>query len=207
MKTKIVCLMGKSSTGKDTILGRLFSEQKLKMKKVVPYTTRPIRVNEKNGVDYFFVSEEEFQTLQKENKIIEERAYDTVHGIWRYFTVNDEQFQDTSMDICIVGTLEVYESLCRYFGKEVIVPVLIDLEDGERLTRALEREKKQVQPKFQELCRRFLADCQDFSEEKIQKAGIEKRFYNQDLDQCVEEILTFLASQGIGKEAAYGDKN
>lgn len=194
---KIVCLMGKSSTGKDTILQLLFSRRKNKLHKIIPYTTRPIRAGETHGKDYFFVDEEGYLTLREEKKIIEERAYDTVHGIWRYFTVADQQFSQKDWDYCLVGTLEMYHNLCSYFGKERVLPVLVDLEDGERLQRALLREKQQEHPKYQEMCRRFLADSEDFSEENIKKAGIEKRFFNEKLEECVSEIEEYLKSQGI----------
>ena len=47
---KIVYLMGKSSTGKDTIYKRLLDEMSQRLHRIVPYTTRPIRLKEKNGV-------------------------------------------------------------------------------------------------------------------------------------------------------------
>ena len=40
-----------------------------------------------------------------------------------------------------------------------------------------------------ELCRRFLADEADFSEEKLSEAGIVKRFQNDDLERCLQEIF------------------
>ena len=61
-----------------------------------------------------------------------------------------------------------------------------------RLQRALDREKAQDQPKYEEMCRRFLADAEDFSEEKIREAGIERRFHNDELDNCLEEIMICL---------------
>ena len=45
----------------------------------------------------------------------------------------------------------------------------------------------QESPKYEELCRRFLADAKDFSEEKLNEAGITRRFVNQDLDETEEE--------------------
>ena len=65
----------------------------------------------------------------------------------------------------MIGTLESYEKLKTYFGNEKVVPLYIEVEDGERLTRALAREKTQKEPKYAEMCRRFLADSKDFSEE------------------------------------------
>ena len=72
--------------------------------------------------------------------------------------------------------------------------VYIQVEDGERLERALAREKTQENPKYEEMCRRFLADQMDFSEENILKAGIGRRFRNHNLDECVKEIGNYIKS-------------
>ena len=66
----------------------------------------------------------------------------------------------------MIGTLEAYLQIRDYFGKEKVVPIYIEVEDGERLSRALGREKLQKEPKYEEMCRRFLADAADFSEER-----------------------------------------
>lgn len=187
---KIVYLMGKSSTGKDTIYKRLISHPQLKLKTIVPYTTRPIRVKETEGVEYHFTDEERFQNLSQAGKVIEQRAYHTYHGLWRYFTVDDGQIKLDEGNYIYIGTLESFNSTADYFGREYLIPVLIELDDGVRLQRALDREKKQAEPKYEEMCRRFLADSEDFSEEKIKQAGIgTARFYNDDLHKCIEEIV------------------
>ena len=62
------------------------------------------------------------------------------------------------------------------------------MEDGERLKRAIRREEQQTVPKYEEMCRRFLADAEDFSEEKLAQAGIGRRFANKELEQCIKEI-------------------
>ena len=128
------------------------------------------------------------EQLEREGRIIELRAYDTVHGIWKYFTVNDDQIDLKNQDYLIIGTLESYLKIRDYFGKDKVVPIYIEVEDGERLSRALCRERMQENPKYEELCRRFLADAKDFSEEKLKEAGITRRFVNQDLDETEKEI-------------------
>ena len=55
---KIICLMGKSCAGKDTIYKRLLADRELRLKKIVPYTTRPIREGEQEGVEYFYTDED-----------------------------------------------------------------------------------------------------------------------------------------------------
>lgn len=87
----IYCVIGKSSTGKDSIYKRLLQREDLQLKKIVPYTTRPIREKEVEGVEYHFVTEEKRLELEAAGKIIEGRSYDTIYGRWDYFTVDDGQ--------------------------------------------------------------------------------------------------------------------
>ena len=185
---KIYCIMGKSSTGKDTIYKKLIEDEMLSLKKIIPYTTRPIRAGEQNGVEYFFCTEEQVDELLKQGKVIELRAYHTVHGIWKYFTVDDGQVDLKHQNYLMIGTLEAYLKIRDYYGEVNVVPVYIEVEDGERLFRALTRERQQDSPKYEELCRRFLADAKDFSEEKLADAGIKQRFINQSLDETTDRI-------------------
>ncbi len=192
---KIVYLMGKSSTGKDTIYKNLLSENRFGLKKIIPYTTRPIRIKESNGVQYFFTDEAGYKKLLESGRVIEHRTYNTYHGLWRYFTVDDGRIDLDKENYICIGTLESYESTKAYFGEEKMVPVLIELDDGARLQRALDRERKQSEPKYEEMCRRFLADSEDFAEEKIQRAGIKTRFYNENLAQCLKEIDVYIEKE------------
>ena len=191
---KIICLMGKSSTGKDTIFKHLLADRELGLKKIVPYTTRPIRRGEQDGVEYFYKSEEDFQQMKDRGKIIEAREYHTVHGLWRYFVADDGQIEQSGNYI-MIGTLEAYRHLQDYFGADRVLPVMIELDDGARLQRALNRERKQENPKFEEMCRRFLADSEDFSEEKIAEAGVTTRFVNNNLEQCLVHIRQYITVQ------------
>lgn len=192
---KIICLMGKSSTGKDTIYKKLLGCRELSLRTVVPYTTRPIRDGEREGVEYHFTDEDGFRALKESGKVIEDRAYDTCHGLWRYFTVDDESICLEKADYLLIGTLESYRKLRSYFGEERVLPVLVELDDGVRLQRALDREKKQEHPKYEEMCRRFLADSVDFSEEKLWEAGNPRGFYNDDLERCTKEIIDYILAK------------
>ena len=184
---KIFYLMGKSASGKDTIYKRV-KEQLPELKTIVIYTTRPIRKGEKDGVEYFFVDDNRLQELQEAGRVIELREYNTVHGIWKYFTADDGQF-DREDHLIAIGTLESYMQLKKYFGDEKLVPIYIEVEDGLRLERALSRERQQKEPKYEELCRRFLADAADFSVHRLEEAGITQKYFNIDMDKCVDEIV------------------
>ena len=192
--SKIFYVMGKSSSGKDTIYKRLM-EKNPDFRTVVPYTTRPVRDGEKDGVEYFFADEAQLNEMQEAGKVIEVRSYNTRCGVWTYFTADDGRINLEEHDYLMIGTLVSYQALKEYFGAEKIVPLYIQVEDGERLFRALEREQREAVPRYTELCRRFLADEEDFAEEKLQEAGIQRRFENRDLEICLNEIQDFIRSE------------
>ena len=190
---KIYCVMGKSSSGKDTVYKKL-KEQYKEFRLIVPYTTRPIREGEKDGVEYYFVDPEQFRAMKEDGKVIESRSYNTKCGIWTYFTADDGQIDLSAADYLLIGTLVSYQALREYFGEEAIVPVYLEVEDGLRLARALERERRQEKLKYAEMCRRFLADEADFSPEKLQEAGITETFVNNDLEHTEQEIISYVKS-------------
>lgn len=193
---KIFYIMGKSASGKDHVYEQLIADKALDLEALVLYTTRPARSNETNGKEYFFVGEQDLSRLRAEGRIIEERAYDTIHGIWYYFTADDGQICLSERDYLGIGTLESYRKLQQYYGTEVLRPIYVEVEDGIRLERALIRERKQEEPKYAELCRRFLADAEDFSEEKIKEAGISERFTNNDeFSNCLKKIQKYIEEE------------
>lgn len=188
---RLFYIMGKSSSGKDTIYKKLLSE--LELVDLVICTTRPMRENEQNGREYNFVSEEEFRTMRAEGNVIEERHYHTIHGEWIYFTAKESI--DLSRDSIGIGTLESYVKLRDFLGKDRVVPLYIEVEDGIRLSRALERERLEQQPKYAEMCRRFLADTEDFSEENLAAAGIGTRFSNNgSIEDCLAAVKEHILS-------------
>ena len=190
---KIYCVRGKSSSGKDSIYQQIMQQRKLPLERIIPYTTRPIREGEEDGREYHFCSEETVQQLENAGAIVELRVYHTVYGIWKYFTVDDGQIDLENHSYLYIVTLEGYTRIREYFGKDHVVPIYIEVEDGERLMRAIARERQQEVPKYEEMCRRFLADSADFSEAKLAEAGIERRFTNNDFGETVREVTAYIA--------------
>lgn len=196
---RLFLVMGKSATGKDHIYKDVLLRLS-ELSPVVPYTTRPMREGEAEGVEYHFIDEKRMEELEKEGRIIESRCYQTVMGPWYYMTVNDGQIDLENHSSILIVTPAACEKLEKFFGRENTVPLYIESPDGERLRRALKREEKQEKPKYAEVCRRYLADEADFSEEVLTGLGIEKRFENVDYDACVDEICGYI--QGLSEPAA-----
>lgn len=192
---KLVVLMGKSASGKDTIYNILKADESLKLQQLVPYTTRPKRDGEVEGVTYHFVTEEGFGRLSEAGRVIEHRAYETVYGLWRYFTAEDDAFDLENNSYLLIGTLEAYVSIVEHFGRDKVIPVMVTLDDGLRLQRALEREKEQTHPKYEELCRRFLADSADYTQEKMDAAGIVRIFENYSSEDTAAQISAYIKEQ------------
>lgn len=186
---RIYYIMGKSATGKDTVYKELLVRCP-ELQTIVPYTTRPIREGEVHGVEYYFTTNEELDRMKESGKVIELRTYHTVMGAWNYFTADDGQFDlESDVDYLMIGTLESYEMMCRYFGESALIPVYIEIPDGIRLHRATVREDAQKKPNYREVCRRYLADEEDFSEKKLNRLNINKRFINLELSECLNEIM------------------
>lgn len=184
---KIYYIMGKSSSGKDTVFKKLYEECP-RTKMLITYTTRPIRDWEKDGREYHFVNEEAIESYRKQGKVIEMRTYNTVQGRWTYATIDDGALHLESRNYLLIGTLDSYIKIREYFGEENVVPLYIDLGDGIRLQRALNRENSREKPQYAEMCRRFLADEEDFSEERLKAVGITRKYLNEDLNKCILEI-------------------
>lgn len=187
---KIFYVMGKSASGKDTVFKRLLERKIIDFQTVCPYTTRPIRAGEVDGVEYFFTDEETLKKFKEENKLVEVRTYPTIHGDWSYFTVDDGQIDlnKEKVSYLMIGTLESYEKMQKYYGADMLIPIYLEVEDGIRLKRALEREEQQKEPKYKELCRRYLADEKDFMEKNMKRCNIRKRYNNTNIEDCILEI-------------------
>lgn len=191
----IFLVMGKSATGKDHIYKSVLAELRDELVPVVTYTTRPIRENEKNGVEYNFVSVSEMEKLKAAGKVVESRCYHTMKGDWYYFTCDDGQIDTGARDSIMIVTPEAYAALRDYYGNDVIRPIYIVSADADRLRRSIKREEKQAEPNYSEVCRRYLADEQDFSPERLKELGITVSFLNDNYDECVYEIVEYIKKE------------
>lgn len=171
---KVYCILGKSASGKSTIEKIL--EQK-GLERVVSYTTRPMRENEVNGVDYKYISEEEFLSFDKLNLFVEKTTYRD----WHYGILKND-IEDSGYNHIVVIEPNGYKQIKKVLGDNAI-GIYIKLQDKERLIRALNRE---INPDVDEIIRRFISDKDLFE-------GIEKEvsfvFENWDCNSVADEIL------------------
>lgn len=162
MANRIFCLVGKSASGKDTLYARIL-ERHPKLLPVIPHTTRPKRTGEVEGRNYCFVTEEQLRQYEARGQVIEKREYHTVQGLWTYFTLRFPLDRDR----LLITTLEGAKALMDAYGPQAVRIVYLHVDDRTRLLRCMEREERQESPDYAELCRRFLADQSDFSDDKL----------------------------------------
>ena len=105
---KIYYIMGKSSSGKDTLFQRIKQELPM-LQTVTLYTTRPKREGEREGVEYHFVTDEQMHIFERQGKVVELRTYNTVHGAWKYATIEDGQVNLAESDYLMIGTLDLWK--------------------------------------------------------------------------------------------------
>lgn len=160
--SRVFCLVGKSCSGKDTLCARILKRYP-ELKPVIPHTTRPRRPGEAEGQSYHFVTEEQLRQYEARGQVIEKREYHTTQGLWTYFTLRFE----LDADRLIITTLEGARALMDCYGPEHVRVVYLHADDRTRLLRYIDRESRQARPDYAEVCRRFLADQEDFSEERL----------------------------------------
>ena len=179
-------MIGKSGSGKDTIYKEILKEADKHLVPVIPYTPRPRRADEIEGLNYHFVTEEQLACFQQQGRVMECRQYHTVQGIWSYFTLQFDLEKDS--DYILITTLEGVDNIVRQYGAEIVHVVYLYIDDKERLLRCIQRESQQSGPNYAEVCRRFLADQQDFSEEKLKRCvHVHSVNTNQPLSQCIQQ--------------------
>ena len=153
-KIKILALFGKSASGKDTIQKWIVSNFPKITNKIVSCTTRPPREGEQEGVDYFFLTDEEFATKVIDGSMLEATSFRE----WFYGTALDQ----LNPEKINVGVFNITGVECILKDPRLEVqPVWIHASDKTRLLRSLNREEN---PDCKEICRRFQADEKDFDE-------------------------------------------
>ena len=160
--SRIFCLVGKSCSGKDTLYARIL-ERCPELVPVILHTTRPMRPGEVDGQTYHFVSEAQLHQYEAQGQVIEKRVYHTTQGLWTYFTLRFT----LDADRLVITTLEGAQALMDSYGPDAARLVCLHVDDRTRLLRCIDRESRQERPDYAEVCRRFLADQADFSQERL----------------------------------------
>ena len=156
---KIFAVMGKASTGKDT-LTKMLSET-LELPIALSFTTRPMRVGEKQGVEYNFISDDDFWDLHGCDLLAEYTSYEVASGETWHYGLTKEELEKAEYVLVIVNP-DGFKQLTEIYGDKVC-SILIDAPADVRIKRYLDRDIV-TEEKAEECCRRFLADNKDFKD-------------------------------------------
>lgn len=162
-KKKIICIVGASGSGKDTILKLLLNKYEI-LNRMTSVTTRPVRKGNSNFNEHEHVSDEKFLQLLSGDRLAEHRRYDIYNqdgtvGVWHYGHIKPvENFNITACPIEVY--MNFYKNLHDKFD---IIGIFLILPEELRLTRMIERETRLKNPNYLELSRRFLSDYNKYS--------------------------------------------
>ena len=139
----LIILSGPSGVGKGTVREELFKDDSLNLAYSISMTTRKPRPNERDGIDYFFVEEEEFKSKIEEGKLIEWAQF-----VGNYYgTPKDyvdqllNEGKNVVLEIEVQGALQVMEK-CPDATTIFLVPP--SLEELERRIRGRRTEEEEI---------------------------------------------------------------
>lgn len=185
-KIKILAIVGKSGSGKDSILKYLKQYAGNKINYIVSSTTRPPREGEVDGINYHYLEHDDFLKLIEEDKIVEM----SVFRDWCYGTTLDA-LDPNKVNIGGFDPMRL-DILSDNFQID-LKTILITASDKERLLRSLNREND---PDVKEIIRRYQADEEDFKYIHIDHEVIEIPNHDGDLTKAGLEILNIVDEWG-----------
>ena len=159
---KIVCLCGKSASGKNKISE--LAQNNFNIKEAISHTTRPRRTGE--GDIYKFISIKEFKQMKKDNEFIETRIYNTKEGQWCYGLSKEAIDLNSDNNYLVIldmkGLLSLKDYLIEIGKIDCLTSVYVYTSSQVRLLRSLNREGNMTNEQVAEVVRRFQADEKDF---------------------------------------------
>lgn len=181
-------LSGPSGVGKGTVRKRLF-EQKTDLKYSISMTTRNMRPGEKDGIDYFYKTNDEFEYLISKNELLEYAKYvNNYYGTPKEYVVNTlNEGYDVFLEIEVQGALQVKKNFPNGVFIFLFPPSLEELknrivnrgtESNDLVMNRLKQATKEIE----------LMDAYDYV------------VVNDNIDHAVEKIKSIIQSEHCKRE-------
>lgn len=189
-KKVIICLIGKAGSGKDTIVKQLVAHNH-NWHSVVSCTTRPPRDYEQEGIDYNFLSAEDFTKKLLEGDLIEATFFNN----WHYGTSKESLKNGVNIGVWNPEGYDCLKETTLYDNTIIVLPYYLQCDDKIRLLRQLQRENH---PDVHEIIRRFSTDEEDFlTLENDDDIKILQNNTLEDLERNIECIMNDINQLGI----------
>ena len=188
-KIKLIAIIGRSASGKDHLFRHTLKNNP-NLNPVIHYTTRPRRDGEVDGKDYFFVTETEFQRKEDNYEFFSITSFRD----WRY-GVDSKSFDPNKVNIGIFNPFEISQLYGFFKDKFQLFIIETQAEEQARYNRSLERLNPFDEEGLKELCRRNLADEEDFKSIKdiprfvLSTTTLYSSAYNQGFMNAVVRLL------------------
>ena len=187
---KVLVVVGPSGVGKDTVMQKIFEKYPNSFKKGTTHTTRQIRPGEKEGVNYYYVSKEEFLQLQKENKLVENNLYNN-----NYYGLSKMELEKAEkLDKIMYVIIDINGANAVYKLKIPATFVAIVPESESVLEERLKGRGTESEDVIQGRLNTAKEELRRINEEPF----FNFKFVNNDLDKCVLELESKL-------KEVYGD--
>lgn len=181
-KYKIIALIGEAGTGKDTLMKSILKSSPNNFNEIISCTTRPMREGESNGINYYYLTPEEFTYKILNHEMLETTKFND----WFYGT-SINSLKPNALNIGVFNPNGIRTLLLNSELVEIIV-FKINCSDKIRLIRQLNREKN---PDIEEIIRRYKTDKDDFSDLEFDYINI-KNETKEDLELAKKLILSKL---------------
>lgn len=186
----MLVLMGKSTSGKDTIKNELIN--KYGFHSIVTYTTRPIRNGEVPDVTYYYISDEEFKQKIEDNFFAEYKTYlakinEDTYGKWYYGTAL-EDLQNADENTVVILTPEGVRDILKY---NLDMKVIWIYANQSTIDKRMAERVKRGQANQSENERRQIKDHKDFKVAGCLADKIVYNNYDYDLDEVIKRVLGY----------------
>lgn len=179
----IIAILGKSCSGKDTIVQKLAEEYQNDSRVSIAksYTTRPKRVDEEDGKEYHFVTDDGYKKmLYEEKNLVVNTVFFVGENVLRY-GITKEELQKSDINIVILNPYSIGQ-LKRNFSEKEIFTILLEVPKTKRILRYFKRDTFNLK-NIKNCFRRVKADDRDFK-----KLNVDYTLENKEVNNTVNYI-------------------
>ena len=156
--SKLLIVSSPSAAGKNYLLSALENENVVTQ--LISCTTRPMRLNEQFGKEYYFLTDDDFDSVP----MVETREYNTEHGVWKYglSSIEINNACENEGNYLVIVDCEGKDAILKYIEDKKLdiktTTIFLNVSAQKRLLRSLDRESKMDTKAVDEGIRRYIKD-------------------------------------------------